>query len=303
MSGALWVLTTLLGVGVTEPGESVPPHPATVSAVVPDASSWMRLSPQGRARVFEGMKGLPLPVRLLNVSAHFFGTPYVVSPLGEGSGKDPDPRMRFDAVDCLTFIEETIALSLAPTLDEVEEVLTRLRYAHAPTYEDRNHLMEAQWIPNNEAKGFLKDVTALYGGPHVVESAKVLTAGSWASPSSRSLGLPPDRQRVGRFPLRYVPLADLEAQASRVPDGTLLLVVREELESKVTRVTHLGFLVTRDRQVFLRHATKGWKNAVIDEPLHHFLGRVARHNGEAPAWTVVGASLFEVQAPPARLSL
>ena len=59
----------------------------------------------------------PLSERLDLVSAKFLGTAYVASPLGEGTGKDPDPLVRYDAVDCLTFVEEAIALSLAPSAD------------------------------------------------------------------------------------------------------------------------------------------------------------------------------------------
>ena len=48
--------------------------------------------------------------RLIYLSDPFVGAPYVVSPLGEGAGEDTDPRIRFDAFDCTTFVETTMAL-------------------------------------------------------------------------------------------------------------------------------------------------------------------------------------------------
>ena len=40
-----------------------------------------------------------LPNRLLKLSRAFLNTPYVLSPLGEAKGVDPDPRFRIDAFD------------------------------------------------------------------------------------------------------------------------------------------------------------------------------------------------------------
>ena len=111
------------------------------------------------------------------------------------------------------------------------------------------------------------------------------------------LGLPNRYAPVGHFAIRYIPLEVLATRLNDVPSGTLLVIIREENELKVTRVTHLGFVIHREGKTFLRHATKGWKNAVIDEELHHFLARVARHNDQEAAWRVVGASLFEAREP------
>src|SRR5690606_35806058 len=125
---------------------------------------------------------LPLSERVLRASERFLDAPYLPSPLGEGEGQDPDPLFRLDAVDCLTFVEASLALSLAERMEDVTPLLTALRYqGEAPSYAARNHLMEAQWLPHNLRKGFLEDVTARYGGPRVVRVEKVLTAKTWQS--------------------------------------------------------------------------------------------------------------------------
>ena len=251
--------------------------------------SWSSLDAIARARLVETLARRPLETRLGAVSRRFLGTPYQVSPLGEGEGRDPDPLLRYDAVDCLTFVEETIALSLADSGDQVLPLLTEIRYGGAPSYENRNHLMEAEWIPSNEAKGFVRDVTALYGGADVVHTEKVLTRGSWTSLTARALALPKARHLVGRFPIDLLPLDKLEAHAPQIPTGTIFVVVREDSPWRITRMTHLGFVVQKRRGTFLRHASSAPAHRVIDEPLPHFLARNARY-----PWKVDGVSLFEV---------
>lgn len=241
----------------------------------------------------------PLARRLVEASDGFLGTPYVVSPLGEGSGFDPDPRVRFDAVDCLTFVEETIALSLAKTESEMPALLQQLRYGTDATYAGRNHLMEAEWLPFNEAKGFVRDATRRYGGQDAVRTRKVLTRLAWRTPSSAALALPRDRQITGRFPLWMLPLDKLPAHARDIPSGTVLLVVRQDLSWKVTRITHLGFVIQRDGVTYLRHANKQPSFRVIDEPLAHFIAR----NDRYARWRVEGVSLLDVLPRPGQPTL
>lgn len=258
---------------------------------------WASLSPQERATLLFEDVDRPLHERLLRVSERFLGTPYVHSPLGEGSGVDPDPTFRLDAVDCLTFVEQALAMSLAHSESQVLELLERIRYASSPTYEDRNHLMEAQWLPNNQRKGFLVDVTRRYGGADTVRVRKTLTPLSWSSRSSLALGLPRTHQPRGTYSLDMIPLERVMAHARRVPSGTILLVLREDLPLKATRVTHLGFVVQKGKRTWLRHARRGvdGNGRVVDEDLETFLARNAKYD----KWRVSGVSLYEARTPEA----
>ncbi|ADO73702.1 N-acetylmuramoyl-L-alanine amidase-like domain-containing protein [Stigmatella aurantiaca] len=254
---------------------------------------WTALSLEQRAALLALEAPAPLAERLLHVSERFLGTPYLASPLGEGTGVDPDPTFRLDAVDCLTFVEQSMALSLARNDAEVEPLLERIRYASTPVYEDRNHLMEAQWLPNNVRKGFVVDVTRRYGGEDTVRVQKVLTPLTWKSKSSQSLTLPPERQPRGTFALNMLPLDRILAHARQVPSGTILLVLRDDLPLKATRITHLGFIVQKGRRTWLRHAARNRYGRVVDEDLESFLARNAKYD----KWKVTGVSLFEVHSP------
>lgn len=292
--------------GAARAAESVPPGAAEIlrsnasSASGPAATSrkraarWSELSAQERDVVLAGVREQPLGQRLLEVSQRFLDTPYLPSPLGEGEGTtpDPDPLERYDAVDCLTFVEETVALSLSRSEDEVAPLLQSIRYVQRTAYEDRNHLMEAQWLPNNVQKGFLRDVTRRLGGADVVTARKQLTRDTWRTPSSRALALPPERQLTGEFSFPMIPIDRVLSRARQIPSGTLLLVVREEKLGKATRITHLGFVIQKPKRTYLRHAARGAFGRVVDEDLESFLIRNAKYG----KWKVTGVALYEVLA-------
>lgn len=237
----------------------------------------------------------PLGDRLLAISKGFLETPYVNNPLGEGPGATPDadPMFRLDAVDCLTFVEQTIALAVAKNDADVPAILERIRYAEKPSYEQRNHLMEAQWLPNNVAKGFLKDVTTRYGEGDIEATSKVLTTKTWGSKSSAALSLPKEKQVTGEFKFPIVPLEKALERAKKVPAGTLMMVVRADLPLKATRITHLGFIHHRKGRPQLRHAARNTYGRVIDEDLETFLTR----NSKYVKWKVSGVSFYEVREP------
>jgi hypothetical protein len=259
----------------------------------PRPNGWVGLTAEQRAALVAEAAEAPLAERLLRLSERFINTPYVLSPLGEGQGLDPDPTFRLDAVDCLTFVEQSLAMGLARSEAEVAPLLEHIRYASTPAYEDRNHLMEAQWLPNNIRKGFLVDVTRRYAGEDAVPVTKTLTATTWQSRSSQALQLPRERRPVGTYALNMIPLERVMAHARSIPSGTILVVLREDLPLKATRVTHLGFVVQRKKRTYLRHASRGGYNRVVDEDLETFLARNARY----AKWKVTGVALFEARRP------
>jgi hypothetical protein len=279
------VLTFVLSVGPLGPPPAGAPKP------VP-SSRWMSLSEAERAQAVLALEAKPLPQRFVDATARFLGTPYVLSPLGEGSGRDPDPIIRYDAVDCVTFVETAMALSLAPKPDIVESLLQTIRYHEKQVYEDRNHLMEAQWIPYNLKKGFISDVTRRFGGADAVSVSKTFSEETWSSPQGQGLFIPKDYRVAGKYSWDVIPLRKFSAKAKAIPSGTILLVVREDKPDVITRISHLGLLVQDNGRTVVRHASSLQKE-VIDEPLDSFVAR----NAKFEKWPVVGFALYAVQQP------
>jgi hypothetical protein len=251
--------------------------------------SALRSAPPGGARAAAATRAL-------------LGAPYLLSPLGEGFGSDPDPRFRLDAFDCMTFVETAVAFASASSVVEARRALDDIRYAGAPALAARNHEVLSQWIPQNVAKGWISDVGAELAGPLAHETAKTYTPESWASvrAAGRAIpGLPRSRLPLGRFSTWVVPSRDVAAVAERIPEGTLAFVVRADATDRATRVTHAGLVVRgRTGAVLVRHATSSRGVArVIEEPIDRFLRREA---SAWPRWPVEGLALFSIKDNSAR---
>jgi hypothetical protein len=249
----------------------------------------------GLARVPPGAE------RAVLASERFLGAPYVLSPLGEGSGPDPDPRFRLDAFDCVTLVETAIAFANAASAPEAARLLDDIRYDGPPDFGQRNHYLEAQWLPANVRKGWIAAATREIAGPLAVTTGKRLDAGGWkaAERAGHVLpGLSKDRRPVGDFQLDLVPLARVAEIAPRIPAGTILLVVREDRPRRPYRVTHLGIVVAgKDGARWLRHASDApGAMRVRDERLDRFLARNHRYQG----WPVSGVSLYAIRDNTAR---
>jgi hypothetical protein len=231
------------------------------------------------------------------VSEAMLGIPYEHSALGEGAGVDPGPRLRFDRVDCVTFVETALAFGNARSGAEAGRLLDDIRYASgsAPAFAHRLHVMEAQWIPDQIRKGYLEDVTRAVGGVAVVDVTSTYTPESWAKRS----GLPElawaDAPH-GSFSLPVLPLADALRLAPELPEGLVLSVVREPQPGSVSLVSHTGFVVIKDGKRYLRHAMLSL-GQVTDEPLENFLRRHAAMRKRR----VVGVHLLAVRDNSARV--
>lgn len=238
--------------------------------------------------------------RLELLTRPLLGTPYGLSPLGEGEGIDADPRLRWDLFDCLTFVETAIALAASPRPEALERVLDDVRYAALPaTFVNRNHFVEAQWLPNNLLKGYVRDVTSQVGGDRVRQATKQFSPARWAA--RKQLGdmpLQSDEVPRGEFSLPLVPLEVARERVRQIPSGTLLFVVRKDFYTQPTRVTHVGLVLGEGDRKVLRHASGKPFLRVVDEPLVSFLARNARYKG----WPVEGVSLYAIEHPASRIA-
>jgi len=255
---------------------AAPPDPALVAS--------LRSAPAGGPRAVASTRAL-------------VAAPYLPSPLGEGTGVDPDPRFRLDAFDCITFVETAIALSSASSVDEAALAMDDIRYAGPPALAARNHEVLSQWIPANVAKGWIAESTREVAGPLARPAEKVYTPASWAlvRDAGRAIrGLPRSRLPLGHFSVDLVPTADVPAVERRIPEGALAFVVRADAPDRATRITHVGLVVRGPGgAVHVRHATssKG-VGRVIEEPLGRFVQRQAR---AFPRWPIEGLAFFTIR--------
>ena len=202
-------------------------------------------------------KDKELGLRMKEVTQPLLGKPYLLNGIGEMQEPDPDPIVRYDAFDCLTFVEEALSLALGETPEQIDQIRKGLRYGDGEiVYENRNHFMVSQWIPNAIEKGYLKDITHTLGETHVV--SKTITRRTWERwRGRRHFFLQTDQFPVGTYRLGVLSLDTAFGAISDIPEGALVVVVRQSNPYNPVWITHLGFVVRHsDRDVRIRHATK-----------------------------------------------
>ena len=208
----------------------------------------------------------PLVDRFVEASRLLLGTPYENGPLGEGSADaiDPDPRVDFSRVDCVTYLEQALALALAPAgADEAAllGILDAIRYEDgAVEFVRRNHYMVADWIPANG--GLLADVTAEVGGDRARTVRRTIDRAAFL----REHGAEPrpERDHAREIELTYLPTEALAAVEDRLETGDLVFWVGR---AETIFVVHTG-LVVRDADGILRFRHGSSRaGKVLDEPL------------------------------------
>jgi hypothetical protein len=184
-------------------------------------------------------------------SRHFIGQPYL-SNLLIGSAERPEVfTVSLDAFDCVTYIETTLALSLARNSDEFLQWLRRIRYENGSVdWERRNHYM-TDWIRRNMRSGALRRMSM--AGIPVVEKSRVLDVVP---------GLPPVRARFS-----CVPRPAMGKLVRRIKTGDLIFFAstRSHLD-----VFHCGIVIKDADGVLVRHASRS-RGGVVEQSLDEFL--------------------------------
>ncbi len=248
---------------------------------------FMDLSADEVDEILEAASHLPPHDRLERLSRHFLGTPYVVGPLGEGPGhaKDPDPLFRLDQVDCLTLLESLWGMMQATTLDETMKRAQAVRYRNGiVSYIMRNHFIWLQWLPRNEAAGYMVDVTRQIGGEATLRQTKILKSaaqcgGQWKT-FCAELAEELPREAVQRD---IIPLDWTLTHWRDIPHGVFAFFVLNERSWLPYRIKHAGLILHDAKgRPFLRHASTVHRR-VLDVPLLRYLKMLKTKSVKWPA--------------------
>ena len=102
----------------------------------------------------------------------------------------------------------------------------------------------------------------------------------------------------GKYQVRFLPLEEARKRAKDIPPGTVLMVVREHDPNRVVRISHMGFVISSDGGLVVRHASTGKDRAVLDEPFDAFVQRQTEYK----KWKVIGVALARPLEARARVS-
>lgn len=209
--------------------------------------------------------------------------------------------------DCTTYVETVVALSQSQKPEDFVTRLMAIRYKNSkPTYFDRNHFPEADWIPNNEKAGILKDVTAQVAAQAKVQlgtQKKEINRGEWYATNLKRLGVNRSVASVSGEPtatwsapveveVPYLPIDQVEQALKHIPDGVVVNFVRKYDARQPVAITHQGFIIRKGDKLFLRHASVGGKIKTMGLPeyLYDFNKRDGRK------WPLVGINLNQISA-------
>lgn len=175
------------------------------------------------------------------IGEQYLNAKYMSSPLGEEKAPDTDPLIRFDAFDCVTFVETSLA-------DGDVEKLSKIRYKNNKVnFVYRNHFIESDWLKNNES--LVENVSGLYAKTvirHVVIDKK-----SWFQ-KIHNIDTDFQKQIVD---IEYIPYENLSKIDIQSPLIVLFIHDGTGLQKKIgtdLAVVHMGFLLPGN---ILRHAS------------------------------------------------
>jgi hypothetical protein len=256
---------------------------------------------------FNGMPTKTLSARIDAFSASFLEKPYLLGALGEGphARYDQYPRYRTDGFDCETYVDTIVALVLADNLHAFQNRINQIRYHNGQvSFIARNHFTSLDWNPNNQAAGFVKDITnSLHNdeGQSVALTAEaMINKPGWYNllPLStiRLLHAPDSLkttrllelkhkgeklpQSIARIP--YIPLTALFQDNianmhlfNQIPNGAIIEIVRPNWDLEKTigthlNVSHMGLAIWKNGELIFRNASSR-QMRVTDQSLIDYL--------------------------------
>ena len=198
--------------------------------------------------------------RLSNAAKAALGTPYAAGPLGEGPTGvyDQDPLIDPTKVDCVTYVEQSIAQAAAP--DKPLPALTALRYKNAQiNFAARNHFWFTDWLENN---AFCKDITQKLGVKTTPLTRTISRRDFFARVNAPNLGQATTDRKVT---ICYIAPEDAPSALQELPSPALITFI-----GKIDWLfaLHCGLYIKDEQdQGKLHHASsKAGKVVAVDLP-------------------------------------
>jgi hypothetical protein len=282
---------------------------------------YMRLPPNIAANMVE---------RLYYFSEHYLHSPYILFPLGEGPLAEYDqmPRARLDGFDCQTYVDTILALTIAKDAKNFRQCLDKIRYRNGEvSFITRNHFTSLDWNKNNQAQGYLQDITVSIRDEHkksvaMYASTQIDKAGWYQklpqsfirvpslSPKERALRLEALHSAGQQFKpeqivLPYIPLNTLIQHnktantfvLKQIPSGSIIEIVRPHWKLKSVigtdlDVSHLGFVFWKNNVLYFREASS-MAHEVIDIPLVDYLNELSKN----PTIGGINIQVIQIKTP------
>lgn len=225
-----------------------------------------------------------LPELALRMAETFLGVPYVAHTL-EGNATE-QLVCRFDALDCTTLVDVSVALALAKkhnlTYQQFLNKMTQLRYVSGAIdgYASRQHYF-LSWRNQGLQNSLLKDVTQLLGGIPYPKKIDFMSAHvdlyKGIDSGEVSDKIKANERRINAEKYYYIPKASVQKIEAKLQDGDIIGIT-----STVAGLdcNHQGIIKMQKGRAHLVHASTTAKKVIASpEPLTDYLNSVKRHSG------------------------
>lgn len=235
----------------------------------------------------KGLKKMKNGDRIKAIADYFKGSPYIAGSLDAGVKEELVINLR--GFDCLTFVENVLALNLtiqsnSPDFDLFKNKISFIRYRDGVLndYPSRLHYT-SEWISNNQKKGILK---AINQGPNAVGfplnvgfmSANPSSYNALKSNPSFVKQIAAIEAKINTLVFRYIPKSKVLKANSLIKDGDIIAITTN---ISGLDFSHIGFAVKDEYGiVHLLHASSSSKEVVFsDVSLHDYLAGIKKHTG------------------------
>lgn len=232
-------------------------------------------SPRRLQQRVAALAGKSVSERLAYWSRVFLGTPYGSAPASDADepemgGAEAGQDLNLYRVDCETYVEQVMALSLARKWNDVVPALRRIRYDGGQADPQRRHFTVVKgWLAGAERQSLLTDITRHVGGKatRVIEKS-LKPAPSWRPYYLKRLRRLGVRAPKGSARITYIPLAQAMFLVKRIPPGTIVHVVSAPHPKSPYLVTHVGFAARNNYGPVFRHASQSPHRRKVED--RHF---------------------------------
>jgi len=224
--------------------------------------------------------------RSIDRTAFFFmNTPYVGGTLEADS--EEQLRVNLRELDCVTFVENVIALHLMlqssrHTFGNFCSILQHIRYRNGVIdgYLSRLHYF-SEWLDNNRQKGII----SLPAIPACHDYTPEVTFMSTHCDAYPALKTHPEwcrqmidvEKSIHELKLCYIPKEKLKDSETNIKTGDIIAITTHV---NGLDVAHTGLALVQNGRVYLLHASSEAKKVMVsDETLHDYLTLRKNHSG------------------------
>jgi hypothetical protein len=225
---------------------------------------------------------------MLENGLSFLGAPYVACTLEKG--EEETLIVNTNEVDCITFVEYVLAMSLCHSQKKERESATFRKYLQQIRYRDgkmegytsRLHYV-SDWINDNIRKGFIEDVTTVHSSFMDTLSLSFMSTHAAYykqldhSPENVSKMLEYEKALSGQM-IHWIPKKEIPAEGfSWIENGDIIAITTTV---PGLDISHVGIAMYEKEELHLLHASSVKRKVVVEEiPLSRQLNRNKNMSG------------------------